>query len=62
LPGAAKRNRLIDGHIIADDRGFTDHHTHAMVDEKIFPNGCARMDFNTGKKNAPAGRSHAPEA
>ena len=41
---------MIEGHIIADLGGLTDHHTHAMIDKQTATNLGRRMDLDPGQK------------
>jgi hypothetical protein len=43
----AERHALVDRAVVADLRGFADHHTHAVVDKHAPPERCTRMDFDT---------------
>ncbi len=47
--GSAERHTLVERDILADDRGLSDHHTHAMIDEQTPPHLRSRMDFNAGE-------------
>ena len=40
---------MVKRDIVTDDSGFTDHHAHAMVDEKPAADGGARMNLDTGQ-------------
>ena len=51
--GAAQGHPVIQGDVIADLCGFTDHHPHAVVDKEPTTNLGTRVDFNTGQ---PAGK------
>jgi len=48
LPGAAKRDALIQEAVIPDFSGFADNDAHAVIDEKTASDGRAGMDFNAG--------------
>ena len=45
LPGSAQGYALVEKHVIADFRGFADHDTHPVIDEKPSADGCAGVDF-----------------
>jgi len=45
----AERHALINGAVITDFRGFTDHHAKAVIYEHAPANGGTRMNFNPGK-------------
>src|SRR5690554_4408878 len=44
-----QRYAVIKGHVVANLGGFTNHDTHAVIDKKTSPDGCARMYLNTGQ-------------
>lgn len=48
--GAAERNVVIHGNVVADFGGFADDDAHAVVNEKTFADSCTGMDFNAGQK------------
>ena len=47
---AAQRDAVVDQHVVADFRGFADHHAHAVVDEEAPADRRARVDFHAGKE------------
>jgi hypothetical protein len=47
MPGA-QCDRLINSHIIPDNRRFADHHTGAVINEKARSDGRPRMDVDAG--------------
>src|SRR5208337_2129640 len=50
-PGrSAERDAVIESDIVADDRGFADHHARAMIDEETLADHRARMDVDIGQK------------
>ena len=46
--GTAKRHALVERDIVTDNRGFADHDTAAVVDEKAMPDLGAGVDFDAG--------------
>ena len=48
LASASQGDPLIQQTVIPHFSGFTDHNTHAVIDEDALPDGCSRMDLNTG--------------
>jgi hypothetical protein len=52
LAGAAERDTLVEGDMVADDRRFADHNSHTMVDEEATADLSAGMDFDAGDKAA----------
>ena len=48
LARAAQRHALIEGDVVADDGGFTDHHAVAVVDKQPLADHCAGMDLDAG--------------
>ena len=64
LPRAAKGHSLIQGDVVADDRGLADDDAHAMIDEEAPADFRAGMDFDSGDEPAelrqrPRGKSPA---
>ena len=47
--GATQGNAVIQGHVITDFCGFTDHHTHAVIDKETTANFGTGVNFNTGE-------------
>ena len=47
--GAAQRDAVIQGHILADLGRLADHHAHAVVDEQARADRRAGMDFDAGQ-------------
>jgi predicted metal-dependent phosphotriesterase family hydrolase len=41
---------LVEGDIIADNTGFPNNHSHAVIDEKPASNLRSRMNLNAGEK------------
>src|SRR6185503_6327707 len=50
--GAAECHAVIQGAVVTDFRGLSDHHTHAVIDEEAPADLCAGMDFYTGQTAA----------
>ena len=48
LSGAAEGHTLVDRDVLADLRGLTDDHTHAVVDEEPGTDGGAGVDLDAG--------------
>ena len=42
-----KGNTLIEGHVVADDTGLTNHHTRTVVNREIFADPGTRVDVDT---------------
>src|SRR6185436_1284323 len=53
--GTTQRDAVIERAVVADPRGFTDHDSHPMVDEKTPADGGARVNFNPGQPAADVG-------
>jgi hypothetical protein len=51
LASAAQRDALVKQHVVADLRGFADHHAHSMIDEEALADGRARMNLDTGHRS-----------
>ena len=51
----AERDPLIQFDMVADRAGLTNHHTGAMVDEKVVADRGPRMDINAGTSMGPFG-------
>src|SRR5580704_1197958 len=49
IPRAAERDALIQQNIVPDLGRFTDHHTHAMVDEKSLADLGGRVNLNSSQ-------------
>ena len=47
--GSTQCYLVIQGHIITDFRGFSNHYALAMVDEKAAANACGGMNLNAGE-------------
>ena len=47
--GAAQRDALVDGALVADLGGLTDHHAHAVVDEHPAADGGTGVDLDAGE-------------
>jgi hypothetical protein len=45
---------MIQGAIVADDRGLTDHNAHPVVDKKTSPNACTWMNLDTSEPSRDA--------
>ncbi len=45
-----------EGALIPDYRGFSNHDSGSMVDEKIQTNLCTRMDFHSGPETGQYGQ------
>lgn len=56
LAGRSKCDALIQGHMIANDTGLSNHHTTAMVNEKICPDLGTGMDIDSGFLLCPKGQ------
>ena len=60
LTRPAEGDTLIEGHVVADDRRFSDDDAHAMVDEQAFADLGAGMDLDAreeaGNRGNEAGR------
>lgn len=52
LARSAQGCALVNRAVITDDGGLTDNYAHAVVDEQIFADFCAGVDFDTRKKPA----------
>lgn len=50
MPRASECDAVIDQYIVTDDRCFTDHHAHTVVNEEATPDRGARVDFDTCEK------------
>src|SRR5690606_10919849 len=50
--GATQGNAVVQGAVVADFGGFTDHHAHTMVNKKTPADGGAGVNFETGKPAA----------
>ena len=61
LSRAAQSDALIEGHVVADHRGFSDDHPVSMVDEKSFSDLCARMNLDSGFSCAALGNPSCQE-
>src|SRR5579871_2052224 len=48
--GAAMRDSLLEGNVVADDRCFSDHDAHTVIDKETASEFCAGMDFNSSEK------------
>ena len=46
--GAAQRDALVEGHVVADLGGFADDHAHAVIDEEAPADLGAGMDLDSG--------------
>src|SRR5437868_12400940 len=46
--GRTECNLMVEHDIIANDRGFTDDHTRAVIDEETFSNLCAWVNLDAG--------------
>ena len=46
LARAAERCTLIQRHVIANDRGFSDDNAHAVINEQATPNLRCRMNLD----------------
>ena len=57
--GAAERDALVDGAVVADFRGFADHHAEAVVDEDAAADGGAGVDFDAGDDTRQVGNEAA---
>ena len=44
--GTAQRHAMIQRYVIANFRRLTDDNAHPVIDEKVVPDGRARVDFN----------------
>ncbi len=53
LAGAAERDALVEGYVVADDRSFTDDHAHAVIDEEAAADLRAGMNLDAGKEARP---------
>ena len=51
LARAAESHALIQGHVIADDRGLADDDAHPVIDEQAAANLRAGMNFDAGQKS-----------
>ena len=51
--GAAQRDALIQGAVVADLGGFADHDTHSVIDKETFADGGARVDLDPGQPTRP---------
>ena len=56
--GTSQRHSMIEGAVVTDFRGFTNHHTHTMVNKEAPANVCARVNFDSGQP-ARQGRENA---
>ena len=52
--GAAQGDTVVERHVIADFRGFADHHAHAVIDKEASTDLGTRVDLDT---RHPAGES-----
>ena len=52
FPGSSQGDALIEQAAVAHHGGFTDHYTHAMVNEHPTSDGGARMDLYAGQATA----------
>jgi hypothetical protein len=50
VPGAAQSYALVQEHIVADFRRFTDNNAKTMINEEAFTDHCAGVDFDAGEK------------
>jgi hypothetical protein len=57
----AQRHGLVDAHVLADDGGFADHHTGAVVDEEAGADLCAGVDVDAGLPMGQLGHDAAQQ-
>ena len=48
--GAAERDALVEGHVVADLRRLADHHAHPVVDEEAVADPRRGMDLDPGQR------------
>ncbi len=53
--GTAQSDAMVEGTTVADLRGLTDHHTHAMINKKTATDAGAGVDFDAGEKPSDMG-------
>ena len=53
LAGATQRYALIHRHVVADDRGFANHHAHPVINKQAATQRCARMNLDAGDPARP---------
>src|SRR6266480_3119180 len=58
---AAQRDSLIKGHPVADLRRLPDHHTAAVIDEKVTPDLGRRMYLDPGRDSGEVGKQPRDE-
>jgi hypothetical protein len=46
----AESNTLVDEGVVSNNGSFSDHDTHAVVNEDALPNRSTRMNFNARQK------------
>jgi hypothetical protein len=49
-PGAAERDSLIQGHVVADLGGLADHDPHPMVDDEALADQRRGVDLDPGHR------------
>src|SRR5262245_31056080 len=61
---APERDALVDGHVVADLSGLTDHHGHTVIDEEAPTDLRPRMNLDAGQEAAEVAHEPArgPEA
>lgn len=58
---AAEGDLVVEGAIVANFSSFTDDQAHAVVDEEVFADLGAGVDFNAGQKTAKLGDEAGPK-
>ena len=53
--GAAERHALKQRDVVSDFGGFSDHHTHTMIDKKRGADLCTRMNLDSGQPSRELG-------
>jgi hypothetical protein len=52
LASSTQGHALVHSHIVANNSRLTNHHTHAVIDEKATADRSSGMDLNSSKKSA----------
>ena len=50
FPGTSQGDALIEGHVVSDLGGLSNHHTHAVIDEQPPADLRSWVNFNSGEK------------
>ena len=50
LAGSTERHTLVERDVFPDNRGFSDDHSHAMIDKKTAADFRSGMDFDGGEQ------------